>query len=210
MSANEYDISSNRDVYTPLLDSISTPPHNTTTPVMDSKHALPFILGAAAAGLMGTYLGFQLATSAGPPSHVVPAVGAANPKTPCDGESTKPSPTPPQVSPQFSSAKTGNGNAGTSKASPSSPTRLFAELQEIYDPRRGWIVAPPPIDNANGRDTKARAFVVHFREAPSGRSAENSIWLEVENDALLEKLREHFPTAVGLYDNKPGVSTHLA
>lgn len=177
---------------------------------MDSKQALPFILGVAAAGLMGTILGAQL-PSFGPssPSPDVSTMGSPSQKTQETGSSVKLSRTTSLVPPQVPSAKVGNVDAAISGASPSSQTPVFTEIQEIYDPRRGWIVAPPPTENVNGRHTKGRAFVVHFREAPSGKSAENSIWLEIESEAFLDKLREHFPITVGLYDNKPGVSTRF-
>ncbi|KAJ9120897.1 hypothetical protein QFC22_002832 [Naganishia vaughanmartiniae] len=176
---------------------------------MDFRQALPFILGAVAAGLMGTLLGPQVSLLAS--DSRAPLAPSADSQSNQKANSSNPpslSQTPSQLPPSaVSPVKASSENAvitTTSPISPSSKNCVFTDIHEVYDPRRGWIVAPP-MESADRRDTNGRAFVIHFREAPSGRSAENSIWLEIENGALLDKLREHFPTAVGLYDNKPGI-----
>lgn len=88
-------------------------------------------------------------------------------------------------------------------------TKPYSEVREVYDPRRGWVTAPPDTGVATSKAQQERAFVVHYRESPSGRAAEDSIWLEIEAEGLLEKLRESFPNAIALYDTKPGVSLAL-
>jgi hypothetical protein len=170
--------------------------------------ALPFLAGIATAGVVG-YLYNERRTvraaASTKPNH------ERSPRLKAPGSSphvTKPSVTPAvtqdvpevQVSPIESQPP-------AQLAPPK--TKPFSEVREIYDPRRGWVSAPPDPVVASSKAQQERAFVVHYRESPSGRAAEDSIWLEIEADGLLERLREFFPNAIALYDTKPGVSRAL-
>ncbi|KAJ9091271.1 hypothetical protein QFC19_009181 [Naganishia cerealis] len=173
---------------------------------MDSKQALPFILGVATAGLMTTLLVSQVLPFGSSSRSSKPVSKFNNQKTPVASGPAILLQASSQVQPSGPVAKASNDtSSATPGTSLSSITRVFTDIHEVYDPRRGWIMAPPPNKGTTARNMKGRAFVVHHRESPNGRSAENSIWLEIEDDALLDKLREHFPTTVGLYDNKPGI-----
>lgn len=164
--------------------------------------SLPFFAGIATAGVLG-YLYEKRGGRV--PSAVKPRNESSSP-------SVAPRPSPKQSS-NAPTATQDAPNTQTPRVEPKLPvqaaspkTQLFSEIREVYDPRRGWVLAPPENELAASKARQQRAFVVHYRESPSGRASEDSIWLEIEADDLLESLRESFPNAVALYDTKPGVS----